>query len=467
MGRGQTETRMLAAQKAVDEVQGVVVAADGQQGAFHLLAGAQQLHLHGLVTADALAVAGHADDAVGTAQAGDGARAARQGHGKEGVVHPAQLDADAFFHAGAGGQRVDGQGRDRFAAGQAALLEQGQQGLDELFQGHDGRDGIARRTDDGHPAHHAEGRGLAGHDGHAVGQQLALAGDDVGGIVVAARRGTGVEQHQIRALVDGRVDGRADGFGIVGHDGQGKGLAPGLLHDGREDVGIELRQAAARAQVFLAGLGEGHDLCPAGDDAHAGLCEHQRFQHAARGQRAQLVGADADAGRQNDLGRHHVLAQLAHMLPGEGGLLDDHMLSVGLGVDVLHHDHGIGARGQGMAGIDPEGVGADGQAQGPPGGGGEGGFGVDGDAVHGRAVEGRGGAARGHGLGQHAVQGSRQGHMLRGQFAALGADAVQPALTGGLHGLQSQIGMTFALHKYLPISRMEAGKILCGRHRFK
>ena len=64
-----------------------------------------------------LAVAGHADDAVGPAQAGDGARAARQGHGKEGVVHPAQLDADAFFHAGAGGQRIDGQGRDRFAVG--------------------------------------------------------------------------------------------------------------------------------------------------------------------------------------------------------------------------------------------------------------------------------------------------------------------------------------------------------------
>ena len=146
------------------------------------------------------------------------------------------------------------------------------------------------------------------------------------------------------------------------------------------------------------------------------------------------------------------------MLPGEGGLFDDHMLSVGLGVDVLHHDHGIGARGQGMAGIDPEGVGADGQAQGPPGRGGEGGFGVDGDAVHGRAVEGRGRAARGHGLGQHAVQGRRQGHALRGQLAALGADAVQPALAGGLHGLQSQIGMTFAFHKYLPISRMEAGR---------
>ena len=68
------------------------------------------------------------------------------------------------------------------------------------------------------------------------------------------------------------------------------------------------------------------------------------------------------------------------MLPGEGGLLDDHMLPGGLGIDVLHHDHGIGALGQGMAGIDPERVGADGQAQGPPGGGGEGGFGIDGDA---------------------------------------------------------------------------------------
>lgn len=54
---GETEARMRAAQKAVDEVERIVMTANGQQRAFYLFARPQKFGFHGFARAYAFAVA--------------------------------------------------------------------------------------------------------------------------------------------------------------------------------------------------------------------------------------------------------------------------------------------------------------------------------------------------------------------------------------------------------------------------
>ena len=173
VGRGEAVAGMGFAQQAVQQIQRVVVTADGQQGVVKRRLGTQQVHCHGFPGVTALAVAGDADDAVGTAQAGDGSRAAWQGHGHDGSIHPAQLHAQTFLHAGARGQRVAGNGRGLFAIRGNTLLPQGQQGQHKFFHGDTGRNRITGNADNRLAAHHSQNCGLAGHDRNAVHQHFA------------------------------------------------------------------------------------------------------------------------------------------------------------------------------------------------------------------------------------------------------------------------------------------------------
>ena len=100
MGRSKAKLRVRLAQHAVEQVKGVIVAADGQQGPGKGSGRAQQLNGNGFTRIAALAVARDSDNAIGPAEAGDGSGAARQGHGHNRVAHAAQLDPQPFFHAG-------------------------------------------------------------------------------------------------------------------------------------------------------------------------------------------------------------------------------------------------------------------------------------------------------------------------------------------------------------------------------
>ncbi len=58
---------------------------------------------------------------------------------------------------------------------------------------------------------------------------------------------------------------------------------------------------------------------------------------------------------EEQLGGDDILADPAHVLPGEGRRLDDDLLLVG-DLDVFDHDHRVGAVGQDVAGVDEEGL---------------------------------------------------------------------------------------------------------------
>ena len=186
--RREAEARMRAAEQAVDDVQRIVVAADDEQGAFHLFPTADEFGAHRLSGVEAFAVTRNANHGVGAGKAGHGPGTPGEGNGVAGIAHHAEAHADAFFHARARGQGVAGNDVHVFLMAQAALLPQGEERQDEFLHGHDGRNGVARRADDGDHAFpgadDAQRRGLAGHDGDAVYAELAKGADDLGGVVV-------------------------------------------------------------------------------------------------------------------------------------------------------------------------------------------------------------------------------------------------------------------------------------------
>ena len=158
-------------------------------------------------------------------------------------------------------------------------------------------------------------------------------------------------------------------------------------------------------------------------------------EHPRRRQRAKLIRTNHAARRQKDFRSHHVLAQLAHMLPGKGRFFDPHLVSVrmrmrprrSIGEHILHHNDGIGVFRQRMTGIDPESVLADGQRFWPVLRGAEGRIRPDGDAVHGRSVKGRRRQRRDSGLGQGPALGFRQRNFLNLQRITLsGGKPLQP-----------------------------------------
>ena len=447
MSRGEAEARMRAAEHAVDDVQRIVVTADDKESAFYLFAGADEFGLHRLAGVEAFAVAGHADDGVGAGKAGHSACAARERDGVAGVAHHAEAHAYAFFHAGARGQGVAGHDIHDFLRLQASRLPLGEERKDEFFHSHDGRDRVARRADDGDHAFpgadDAQGRGLAGHDGHAVHVEIAQGTDDRSRVVVRTGGRACVHHDEVGPVFGGGEHGGADGVRIIGDDGAGLGDAARVLDEGGEDERVEFGEHAAGAEIFFLRFVERDDLRAAGDDGHLGAAEHCGMQNACGGEGAEFIRAYLDARGEDDLGGHHVFAELANVLPREGGLLRDHRAALVLDVEVFHFDDGVGSCGERMPGVYPEGVFSYFKAERAAGRGGEGVFGLHGYAVHSRAVEGWRGAQGFHRAGEHAAQGllERYRFFAGSGFGAELGNAREPEFAGLVRGFHREIGI--------------------------
>ncbi len=180
------------------------------------------------------AEAGDTHQPVGPHQGGDDTRATADRRNGDGVAHLPDGHAHIVVVAG---------GRHDFARETAAddwlllrplPLPLGQQRLDEQLAGQGGADRIAGHADNWHrrrvcPVNHTQDDRMAGPHGHAVDEQRAQRLDDVGGVILAARRGAGVEQYEV--VVAGRLDdGRANRLHLIGHNGPAGGHTAPIFH---------------------------------------------------------------------------------------------------------------------------------------------------------------------------------------------------------------------------------------------
>jgi len=232
----------------------------------------------------------------------------------------------------------------------------GQQRLDEDLARQGRADGIAGHADDGRDAgarlaiDHPQHNRMPRPDGDAVDEDAAERIDDVDGVILAAGRRSGVEQDEVM-VGGGCGDGRADGFEVIGHDGQAGGDATPRLHLRRQHQRIALDDAP---RLRLLGPG-GHQFRAGGDDGHARPPVDADGGMARPGQRAQIDRPQPVVGGQHQLGGHHVLAHRPDVLPGRhGGANLDARAAVGQRhrLDVLDHDDRVGPGRQRVAGVD-------------------------------------------------------------------------------------------------------------------
>ena len=73
----------------------------------------------------------------------------------------------------------------------------GDEGRGELLEGQHRGHRIARVADDRLARHHPQQGGFARHHGDPVHQHFAQGGDGLVGVILGARGGAGVDQHQI------------------------------------------------------------------------------------------------------------------------------------------------------------------------------------------------------------------------------------------------------------------------------
>ena len=273
------------------------------------------------------------------------ARAAAERRGRELAADLAQADPDklAVLEPGDKAAAQPGPGLLRLAAGSDAGVEP-QQRAHQLLEHDDARDGVARDAEDGLPASQSEYSGLAGLDGEAVTEHLAHARDGGGAQVLAPGGGAGAEYYGV-ALVKRGLQRGVYRLRVVADDGVAAGQSAQAAEHGREDGGVELHDVAG------AGVGAGlHQLVARGDDADNGAAADLALEHAGRKHGAHGGWADLRPRGEDHLACADVLADLAHVLPGRGrGAQAD--AAVRQGLDVLGHDDGVAALGQGVAGV--------------------------------------------------------------------------------------------------------------------
>ena len=85
--------------KIRQHIQGIVMAADNDDGVFDGRKGPKQLGQNRLIFLDPFHVIGNADDAVRLGQGGDASSAPGKRNGDNPLIDFSQLDADKFFHS--------------------------------------------------------------------------------------------------------------------------------------------------------------------------------------------------------------------------------------------------------------------------------------------------------------------------------------------------------------------------------
>ncbi len=150
---------------------------------------------------------------------------------------------------------------------------------------------------------------MARPDGDAVDQELAQLRNDAGGEVLRAGRRAGVDDHQV-VVAGGRQHALADGGIIVGQRREAVGQpAPLAHHRGQHqrvvlDDGAGVERGAGRDQLGAGGL-----------DRHARFAADAQLAVARAGRRADVLRPQPVVGRQDQLGRDHILAHRPDVLP--------------------------------------------------------------------------------------------------------------------------------------------------------
>ena len=218
------------------------------------------------------------------------------------------------------------------------------EGLQQLLDDDDAGHGIAGNTQNGSLAPAAQDGRLTGLDGDAVVQHLAQFPDDLHGEIFTTGGRTGVEDHHV-TFRGGLVHHVPDLVELIGNDGIHLGICAPGAHHGGENGTVEFQNVAG----FGVGAGR-NDLVAGGDDAHHRLADHIDLQHTAGDHGADGSGGDGGVRRQDHFACADIFADLADVLPGSGGGMDSDG-AVGVLHDVLHHDDGVTAFGDGVAGI--------------------------------------------------------------------------------------------------------------------
>ena len=150
---------------------------------------------------------------------------------------------------------------------------------------------------------------MPGPDGDAVDQEFAQLRDDARGEVLRTGRRARVDDHQV-VVVGGRQHARPDGGIIIDQRRQPVGQpAPLAHHRGQHqrvvlDDGAGVERGARRHQFGAGGL-----------DRHARFAADAQLAMARAGRRADVLRPQPMIGRQDQLGRDHVLAHRPDMLP--------------------------------------------------------------------------------------------------------------------------------------------------------
>ncbi len=215
MGRGQGVGGLVPAKEIIEQVQAEIVAAGTEDGAFHLGQGHQQIEFHPLPGLFTLRGCVYAEDGVGAGQGGDGAGPLFQGNGDKIDPDPADDHPSELLDPGPRGEIPGQNGLDRHRRFQRDALQPRQQRHHQLFHGNDGRNRIAGKTDHRLVVDHAENGRLAGHDGDTVHQDLAQLLEDADRVIGAARRGSGIDDDQIRIRFDHGLEVGLDRFEII------------------------------------------------------------------------------------------------------------------------------------------------------------------------------------------------------------------------------------------------------------
>ena len=312
---------------------------------------AQEFHLDLGPGGYAFGKARHGHQPVGPHERHDDAGRALQRGGDDAVAHATDAHPDEFVLAGVGDELARGDGPHHAArlgrAAQAFL----DQRTHEKLEGEGGGDGITGDSQHRLAAGHAQHHRVPGPYRDAVYEHPAEVGDDARAEVLAARGRPGVDDHDVGGIERG-LGGGADGLEVVGHDVAAQRLgAPGLGQRAQHQA-VELDQFAG-----LRSSADGHQFAAGWDYRHAGRLDHVYLGVAGGGQRAQVARLQAAALGDHQFRSHDVLAHRPHVLPGRGGGDDlDH--TVAAVVDVFHHDHGVGVRRHGVAGVDPDSLGS-------------------------------------------------------------------------------------------------------------
>ena len=440
MGGGQRPGRVAATEEIVEHVQAEVVAAGAEDGTLHLRTGHEQVDLHLAAVALTLEAGVDAEHAVGPGEGGDGAGALFQRHGHVVVADAADDHPPELLDARGRGQVAGEQRRHGLHHRQVEPLHARQERYHELLHGDDRGHRVAGHADHRGLVDHAEDGRLAGHDGHPVDQHLAQFLDQLHRVVGAARRRTGVDQHQVRAPGQFVPQPLTDGLGLVRDHQRHPHLGPGLFGQGGEHGAVRLDDPAGGHGV--AEFVQLDQFVAGGDDGHPRPPPHRHGGAAAGEQGADVRRPEAVAGGEEQLGGDDVLTHLAHVLPGIDRRADHRFRVRLVEQHVLDHDHRVPVRRQRVAGVHHDCL-AVVQPQGERAlvAGAEGVLGAYRQPVHGGRMERGRGKAGAHRAGGHPAAGRARGHGFR--LGAPVGEAVEEQLPGLGAGTHLQVDFSF------------------------